>query len=43
MKGYLLKVHVEYSKELHKNHNELSFLADRMKIGREGKIVANLK
>ena len=43
MKGYLLKVDVEYLKELHKNHNELSFLADRMKIGSEEKTVANLK
>ena len=43
MKGYLLEVDVEYPKELHENHNELPFLAERMKIGREEKLVANLK
>ena len=31
-RGYLLEVDVEYPKELHENHNELSFLAERMKI-----------
>ena len=31
-RGYLLEVDVEYPKELHKNHNELPFLAERMKI-----------
>ena len=31
---YLLEVDVKYSKELHENHNELPFLAERMKIGR---------
>ena len=36
-RGYLLKVDVEYLKELHENHNELPFLAERMKIGREEK------
>ena len=34
---------MEYLKELHENHNELSFLAERMKIGREEKLVPNLK
>ena len=36
-RGYLLKVDVKYPKELHENHNELPFLAERMKIGREEK------
>ena len=36
-RGYLLKVDVEYLKELHENHNELPFLPERMKIGREEK------
>ena len=27
----------------HKNHNELPFLAGRMKIGREEKLIPNLK
>ena len=40
---YLLEVDVEYPKELHENHNELPFLAERMKIGREEKLVPNLK
>ena len=31
-KGYILELDVEYPKELHNNHNELSFLVERMKI-----------
>ena len=42
-RGYLLEVNVEYPKELHENHNELPLLAERMKIGREEKLVPNLK
>ena len=42
-RGYLLEIDVEYPKELHENHNELPFLAERMKIGREEKIVQNLE
>ena len=34
---------MEYPKELLENHSELSFLAERMKIGREEKLVTNLK
>ena len=34
---------MEYSKELNENHNELPFLTERMKIGREEKLVPNLK
>ena len=30
--GYVLEVKVEYPLELHKNHNELSVLAERMKF-----------
>ena len=33
----------EYPKELHKKHNELSFSAERMKIGKVKKLVPNLK
>ena len=40
--GYLLEVDIEYPKELHKSHNELPFLAERMKIGKEEKLVPNL-
>ena len=42
-RGYLLEVDVKYPKELHKNHNELPFLAEKMKIGREEKLAPNLK
>ena len=42
-RGYLLEVHVKHPKELHENHNELPFLAKRMKIGRAKKLVPNLK
>ena len=42
MKGYILEVQVGYPNELHENHNELPFLAERMKIGREEKLVLNL-
>ena len=42
-RGCLLEVDVEYPKDLHKNHNELPFLAERMKIGKVEKLVPNLK
>ena len=42
-RGYLLEVDVKYPKELHENHNELPFLVDKMKIGREEKLVPSLK
>ena len=32
-RGSFLEVNVKYSKGLHENHNELLFLAERMKIG----------
>ena len=34
---------MKYPKDLHENHNELPFLVEKMKIGREEKLVANLK
>ena len=34
---------MEYSRELHENPNDLSFLVEKMKIGREEKLVPNLK
>ena len=43
MKGYLLEVNVEYPKELYENHKELPFLVEKMKIGREEKLVPNLR
>ena len=42
-RGYLLAVYVEYPKELYENHNELPFLAERMKIGKVEKLVSNIK
>ena len=42
-RGYLLEVYVEYPKELHENHSGLSFLAEKMEIGREKKLVPNIK
>ena len=41
-KGYILEVDVEYPKELHKSHNELPFLAEKMKIGGVEKLIPNL-
>ena len=42
-RGYILEVDVKYPKDLHENHNELLFLVERMKTGREEKLVPNLK
>ena len=42
-RGYLLEVDVKYPKELHENHNVLPFLVEKMRIGREKKLVPNLK
>ena len=42
-RGYLLEVDVKYPKELHKDHNELPFLVEKMKIKRVDKLVPNLK
>ena len=36
-------IYVEYPKGLHENHNELPFLAERMKIQREKRLVPNLE
>ena len=41
-KGYILEVDVDYPKGLHKSHNELPFLPERMKIGKVEKLVPNL-
>ena len=42
-RGYFLEVDVEYAKGLHESHNELPFLVEKMKIGREEKLVPNPK
>ena len=41
-RGYILEVDVDYPKELHKKHNELPFLPEKMKIGKVEKLVPNL-
>ena len=40
--GYLFVVDVEYTKNLHKIHNDLPFLPERMKINKCTKLVCNL-
>ena len=42
-KGYILEVDVDYPKGLHKKHNELPFLPEKMKIHKVEKLVPNLK
>ena len=41
-KGYILEVDVKYTKNLHGFHENLSFLPERMKIGKCYKLVCNL-
>ena len=41
-KGYILEVDVEYPKNLHGLHSDLSFLPERMKIDKCKKLVCNL-
>ena len=40
---YILEVDVEYPKELHKKHNKLPYLVERIKIGKVEKLVPSLK
>ena len=40
--GYVLEVDVEYPKNLHKLHNELSFLPEKMRLGKVDKLVCSL-
>ena len=41
-KRYILEVDVDYPKDLHKSHNKLPFLSERMKIGKVDKLVPNI-
>ena len=41
-KGYILEVDVEYPEELHKMHNNLAFMPEKMKINKVEKLVPNL-
>ena len=40
--GYFLEVDLQYPEKLHKLHNDLPFLAERMEIEKVGKLVTNL-
>ena len=40
--GYFLKVEIQYLEKLHQFHNDLSFLAQIMKIKKVEKLVINL-
>ena len=39
--GYFLEVDVQYPEQLHELHNDLLFLAERIKIEKVEKLVAN--
>ena len=41
-KGYIFKVDVKFSKRLHKLHNDLPFLSERMEVNKCKKLVCNL-
>ena len=41
-RGYILKVDVGYFESLHEFHKDLTFLTERMKIGKIGILVTNL-
>ena len=41
-RGYLLKVDVDYLKELHDYHNDLPFMCEKIKINGVEKLVPNL-
>ena len=41
-KGYILKVNVEYPKNLDDRYNDLPFWPERMKINKYNKLVCNL-
>ena len=41
-KGYIFEVDIEYPKSLHKLHNDLPFLPERMKINKWSKLVCTI-
>ena len=43
IKGYILGVDVEYSKNLHKLHSDLPFLPERIKINKCSKLVCTIE
>ena len=40
--GYFIEADVQYLENLHKLHNDLLLLSERMKIGKVEKLIANL-
>ena len=40
--GYLLEVDVDYPEKLHEKHNDLPFMAQKMKLHKEEKLIPNL-
>ena len=40
--GYFLEIYLEYPEKLHKVHNDIPFLPERMKIEKVEKLVTNL-
>ena len=40
--GYILEVDIEYPKSLHREHNELPFLSEKMRLGKVEKLAVNL-
>ena len=41
--GYILEFDIEYSNDMHKKHNEVLVLAERMRIEKVEKLIPNLK
>ena len=41
-KGYILEVYVEYPKDLHDLHDDLSYLPEKMKINKCNKLACNM-
>ena len=42
-KGYILEVNIDYPKNLHKQHSNLPFLPERMKINKCNKLVCTVQ
>ena len=42
-KGYILEVDLEYPKNLHKQHSDLPFLPEKMKINKLNKLVCTIQ
>ena len=42
-KGYILEVDLEYPKNLHKQHSDLPFLPEKMKINKLNKLACTIQ